>query len=221
MYIAFIVTLVLLVGCIIAWFAAGFLAWRKEDGSKDSMWCLHDLTYGTGSMGDGVTCSKCGLNTYDEFNDHLWIFRKLGRVRDLTVSPRLKVTLATLPHATRQEVFDQAVEGMLKQGKRSYDRFTSTCMYRFDGLKCAAGFLIADEEYSQEFESCNWSALLAKGLVPSNHYELISSLQLVHDETRDVDFNSEEMLDKLKHLAIKYNVRWNPEFNLYKNLRKG
>jgi hypothetical protein len=64
------------------WILAGFIAWRK-DGLKPHFFCYHDLTYGGGGMGDAVQCSKCGLNTYDGFNGHLWIFRLLGRVKNI------------------------------------------------------------------------------------------------------------------------------------------
>jgi hypothetical protein len=71
---------VLFLTSIVCFFLAGFMAWRKSDGSKKHFWCFHDIVTGGGGMGDGVDCNKCGLSTYDAFNSHLWIFKLLGRV---------------------------------------------------------------------------------------------------------------------------------------------
>jgi hypothetical protein len=72
---------VLMILSVVMWTLAGFFAWSKN-GEKPHFFCYHDIEYG-GGMGDAVTCTKCGLDTYDGFNSHLWIFRLLGRVRDI------------------------------------------------------------------------------------------------------------------------------------------
>jgi hypothetical protein len=99
------------------------------------------------------------------------------------------ITLATLPKATAQEVFEQVKTHMLTQNEKC--KSGDTCLYRHvkeDGtvLKCAAGCLIADEEYKEQmevgsFEGSGWKNLLADGLVPREHADLIRDLQEIHD----------------------------------------
>lgn len=101
------------------------------------------------------------------------------------------ITLKTLPQATAQEVFDQVAKHLLTQMKKSVAKRAAEsasdsknyCMYRgFDGTKCAAGCLIADDEYKPEFENHSWLDLSGiKYLVPEEHCHLIKQLQDIHD----------------------------------------
>ena len=98
------------------------------------------------------------------------------------------ITLKTLEQATAQQVFDQVATHLLAQNKHSKMRTKSTiqvprCAYRGDGgLMCAAGCLIAGEEYnSDNFEMLSWFTLVQHALVPNAHVDLISALQRVHD----------------------------------------
>ena len=94
------------------------------------------------------------------------------------------ITLKTLPQATAQEVFDQITQHLLKQGKAAISA-TGACRYRIETaegvLKCAAGCLIADDEYNREWENTDWPALVSDKLVPDTHERLIYKLQYVHD----------------------------------------
>jgi hypothetical protein len=100
-----------------------------------------------------------------------------------------KVTLKTLAEATAQEVFDQVVKQLLEQGKRSHSLRDKQdpergyyCMYRGDGgTMCAAGCLIAEDEYKDWLEENSWRQLVDKGHVPETHENLITALQGVHD----------------------------------------
>lgn len=93
----------------------------------------------------------------------------------------MKITLATLPEATAQQVFDQVAEHLLRQGKIS-GRGNIRCYYRGDdGLMCAAGCLISDGEYSSELEGHVWQDLVMSQKAPAAHMRLIDSLQMVHD----------------------------------------
>lgn len=98
------------------------------------------------------------------------------------------ITLATLPQATAQEVFDQCATHLLTQNRKSYKRYEDTCAYRgANGLVCAAGCFIADDEYdSEDFESRGWGRLVSEGIVPAEHQHLIGRLQRIHD-IADVD----------------------------------
>jgi hypothetical protein len=96
---------------------------------------------------------------------------------------KTKITLKTLEQATTQEVFDQVAEHMLTQDELSM--LNGTCVYRGDnGLKCAAGCLIGDDEYNNELmEGFTWADMLDRldvG-VSTKHNELISKLQNIHD----------------------------------------
>lgn len=98
-----------------------------------------------------------------------------------------QITLATLAEATAQEVFDQVATHLLKQNEQSRSA-DDWCAYRgANGLMCAAGCLIADDEYKVAFDtggnapSKGWDSLIADGFVPRAHSELIQGLQHVHD----------------------------------------
>lgn len=91
------------------------------------------------------------------------------------------ITLKTLDAATEQEVFDQVAEHLLKQNAQS--KHDLGCAYRGNnGLKCAAGCLIADDEYSEKFENRGW-AVLVRNIpnFPKRHSGLIQGLQAIHD----------------------------------------
>jgi len=92
------------------------------------------------------------------------------------------ITLKNLAQATPQQVFDQVATHLLTQMDRSADS-DDTCAYRGQlGLKCAAGCLIADDEYKPYMEvRGSWGQLVNDELVPFEHEELIRQLQSVHD----------------------------------------
>lgn len=99
----------------------------------------------------------------------------------------MKITLATLPQATAQQVFDQVAVHLLTQMRRSegFDiQGNRRCLYRSEVGMCAAGCIIDDGEYKMELDTVDdtgWLALSDRGLVPCNHVDLIVDLQCVHD----------------------------------------
>jgi len=119
-----------------------------------------------------------------------------------------RITLATLPTATAQQVFEQVANHLLAQNARSImgDRKYESCAYRGnDGMMCAAGCLIGDDEYNPLWEDKNWMALakpldeqdeddIKRGFPGvSAHIDLIQDLQVVHDRC-DVDRWREELI---------------------------
>ncbi|UOL48841.1 hypothetical protein [Pseudomonas phage Astolliot] len=94
------------------------------------------------------------------------------------------ITLATLPQATAQQVFDQVARHMLTQNARASDG--RSCKYREGSLKCAAGCLIGENEYDTKFENSSWSILADRDLVPKQHMDFIRELQRIHDNYHDV-----------------------------------
>ena len=99
------------------------------------------------------------------------------------------ITLATLGEATEQEVFDQVATHLLTQMQKCRKEGTGYCQYRNEeGLKCAAGCLISDEEYDSRMDDntgqkgTSWRCLMDNELVPiTKHAELIAGLQHIHD----------------------------------------
>ena len=94
------------------------------------------------------------------------------------------ITLKNLHEATAQQVFDQVV-GHLREQKVQSISPTSHCVYRHGTLKCAAGALIADDEYTPDMDTgpeTGWASLINHGLVPvTQHSQLIQQLQGTHD----------------------------------------
>lgn len=95
------------------------------------------------------------------------------------------ITLKTLPNATAQEVFDQVATHLLKQGERSIEPTAYLCVYKTsEGLSCAAGCLMSDDDYSHDFEQNTWKELTKYRGVPDAHVSLITELQKLHDDNR-------------------------------------
>lgn len=115
------------------------------------------------------------------------------------------ITLKTLSQATAQEVFDQVAKHLLTQNAKSVtfneDYGKDFCMYRGDnGLKCAAGCLIGDDEYRNDMEDYLYSSLRES---PEEHQELITRLQCIHDQREVKEWKSE-----LKSLAEDTHLEW-------------
>lgn len=79
---------------------------------------------------------------------------------------------------TRQEMFDKAYRGVMSQGGPSvYSGFNYACRYRgAKGRKCAAGWLIPDEQYSSSMEG-----ITADFLGIFTDAEFVNDLQGAHD----------------------------------------
>lgn len=91
------------------------------------------------------------------------------------------VTLATLDKSTAQEVFDWVAFNLLRQNARSKSSH-GPCAYRgLNGLKCAAGWLIADDEYDPKFETTTWHGVTDILRTHFVHDKLIFDLQQLHD----------------------------------------
>lgn len=118
------------------------------------------------------------------------------------------ITTANLPEASAQEVFDWIVSNLLAQGHRSVgivegDRADIlTCVYRSpEGYKCAAGWVIADDEYRPEMENTAWVCLAEQGVVPSDHAALIGHAQTIHDTEIPEDWPN-----NFTRLAVEYGL---------------
>ena len=94
----------------------------------------------------------------------------------------MQITLKNLHVATAQQVFDQVSKHLMGQGCKSINH-KGNCVYKGDGgdTSCAAGCLIADNEYKPELEGKSWKTLIAKGEVSGEYSSLISYLQIPTD----------------------------------------
>lgn len=95
------------------------------------------------------------------------------------------INLKTLPEASKQAVFDQVTWHLVTQNEVStHDAGHGEPAYRGDnGLKCAVGCLISDEEYTPVMEGEDWDDLCQDlGIEPNNKTKLIRDLQEVHDD---------------------------------------
>lgn len=93
----------------------------------------------------------------------------------------MRITLKNLHEATAQQVFDQVALHMLAQNEKSLSP-DGQCLYRNgEGLCCAAGSLIAEDEYEEDMEGGTWEALVTEHGVTAVHSMLICDLQSIHD----------------------------------------
>lgn len=93
----------------------------------------------------------------------------------------MNITTKNLHEFTEQEVFDYVVDKLFAQNRASIDAHEQ-CQYRGEnGIKCAGGHLIADDDYKPWFEGTIWSELIDNGAVPRDHCHLIGELQAMHD----------------------------------------
>lgn len=91
---------------------------------------------------------------------------------------------------TKQETFDIVVRHLLTQGRKckGYLKDWCTCMvpkYREGNLRCAAGILIPDREYKEEFEDVAAEQLCEKLGMDTfwgHDIRLVHLLQEVHDD---------------------------------------
>lgn len=113
----------------------------------------------------------------------------------------MQITLKNLHEATAQQVFDQVATHLLTQMARSTTGLG--CAYRGpNNLKCAAGCLIADDEYNSSLEHKLWICLVNEKLVTEHHQYLISELQRIHDSKPIYCWNS-----SLASIAKDFNLK--------------
>ena len=121
------------------------------------------------------------------------------------------MNLKTLHEYSEQEVFDHVALHLMQQNSKSVIPPTTDnwhdakCVYRSpDGKMCAAGCLIADDEYKPHMEDSTWMVLANTGFVPRHHADLIRRLQIAHDAAElKAGFMFEE---ELRAAAARFNL---------------
>lgn len=129
-----------------------------------------------------------------------------------------KVTLANLQLVSAERAFVQMFERLADGKGRAME--DGTCVYRTsDGLACAAGALMSDEEAKKVLEefyalkvgedSPTWHKLLEHGCVPAAHAPLIILMQKVHDSPRSWNGNTltKEGLEQLHDIIVRRSLR--------------
>jgi len=125
-----------------------------------------------------------------------------------------------------QDAFDYVVSNLIAQGRGSFDMIESSnvsCRYRdSNGNKCAAGWLIPDNQYSEGFEGdaafCTliktqfWKERLYPYIRPEyeQFHGMIEGLQNAHDDTACatcIDFVEGFKL-KAEKIAAAFNLKW-------------
>ena len=83
---------------------------------------------------------------------------------------------------TEQETFDAAARGIIAQGGPSAGG-RGACYYRHPKLlrKCAAGYLIPDDNYHKSFEGLASSEMVIRQAIGTHNHSLVRRLQSVHD----------------------------------------
>ena len=95
----------------------------------------------------------------------------------------MTITTNNLHLHTEQQVFDYIAHHLLEQQEHSLNADGECVYHSEDGLKCAAGCLIPDEDYCEELEDSHWSFLTAVGRVNEAHAEIIARMQSLHDKS--------------------------------------
>lgn len=115
------------------------------------------------------------------------------------------ITLKTLAQATEQEVFNQIVNHLLTQNRQSLDG-DNNCAYRNEeGHKCAAGCLIADDEYDASMEGTLYMHVIEGWKYKKTHQVLIAGFQSIHDM-----YDVHEWPGKFKEVAEQYKLEMPP-----------
>lgn len=112
-----------------------------------------------------------------------------------------------LDKMSMQRIFDKSKNHLLKQNKQSVGKIGDRikCLYRGpDGLKCASGVFITDEDYNASLEGKSWAECKISQGLSEKKKRLISRLQSVHDNVRHSNWKF-----RLKEVAIEYKLAFN------------
>lgn len=119
----------------------------------------------------------------------------------------------SLETASEQEIFDFVANHLFTQGKPAVTVHTNTCSYRTaDGLSCAAGCLLTDDQYSPAFEGRSWDSLVECNSMPKIHVNLIAGLQRIHDAWLEyyIEGDLGYLNYNLNKLANDHNLQFTP-----------
>jgi len=127
---------------------------------------------------------------------------------------------------TQQEIFDIVSNHLLTQNEKA-ENGTDLCVYRSeDGLKCAIGCLIPDDEYDDNIEGISIGAFVCENLELDSKEKLVLLNNILKKEAIDVDeyfgllkdlqnvhdfHDVEDWYWSLEKVADKYELQFNPQ----------
>lgn len=115
---------------------------------------------------------------------------------------------------TLQEAFDIMVTRTYAQGRQSYEPGVG-CVYRgSDGLKCAVGHLLTDEQIAKySIRPCQLAGFLPESLAselvsgPSGLTRgLLAAMQAAHDDSRDPHYFRPDFIRKSRAVAARFGL---------------
>lgn len=87
----------------------------------------------------------------------------------------------------RQKIFEDGYNGVIKQGKPSYDNDDHRCVYRHsEGLKCALGHCIKDEYYHGSFDTY---------IMCGDHINIVNAIRNSYNVSDDVSISGDFLLN--------------------------
>jgi hypothetical protein len=105
-----------------------------------------------------------------------------------------------LDEMTEQEAFEASAIHLMNQSAKSLSE--TGCLYNgLNNLCCAAGIFI--QGYKLDMETLPWSSLVEDFNQSSNHKDLITCLQIVHDSSLK---NVDSWIHRLKLVAKDFNL---------------
>lgn len=178
----------------------------------------HEVQFG------GNNCTVYSIDLPDRLQGHVKFLRELQSIHDKNRPSRwleklsafakkhklsasvlkkyrkpksVKVTVEEAP-LTKQAIFDKVATHLLTQKKKSRDPKIKTCLYRGpNGLKCAVGCLLRDDEITmKENDYTVWSLKLPNTLLGQEYF--LRELQIIHDTNKP-----SKWINKLSLLATK------------------
>lgn len=89
---------------------------------------------------------------------------------------------------TKQQAFDVAVRGVFEQGGPGWDDRFGECVYRNDqGLRCAVGQLLSENDLAKDIDGATPADLVKLEILPKWVGKLASDLQKSHDNSFYLD----------------------------------
>lgn len=112
-----------------------------------------------------------------------------------------------LRHATKQQVFDHVVHSLLEQGQPARTAHGFCKYHTAEGLSCAVGTLIDDDQYKPTMEGQGVVDLAARfpslGIRP-DHVTLLCDLQGAHDDWSMFPHDIQRFRDLLLQVARRH-----------------
>lgn len=112
------------------------------------------------------------------------------------------ISVRTLATSSSQALFDQLSRHLMSMDAPCRQANGVIGAYHFGDRRSPAGSLVANDDYLISMEDQSWRSLSEKGIVPTDHAELIDEIEYIHDS-----FPPEEWEAHLINMAERYCFR--------------